>query len=70
MNIIDKLNLYGPAKLWLYQFAILSMLAWPFLTYDFPITLSKSWDRRTGVYLKRWAKVFKNADVGILFRTR
>ncbi|NQY51589.1 MAG: hypothetical protein HRT91_02715, partial [Piscirickettsiaceae bacterium] len=44
-------------------------LIWPFLIYDFRITFAKSWDRRTGVFLKRWGGVFRNTDVGILFRS-
>ena len=40
------------------------------MIYDITITLAKRWDRRTGVYLKKWARIFRNADVGILFRYR
>ena len=40
------------------------------MIYDFNISLTKSWDRRTGVYLKKWARIFRNADVGILYRSR
>ena len=54
MNAIDKDHVYGPDKLWIYQFGVLSKLIWPFLIYDFRITFAKSWDRRTGVFLKRW----------------
>ena len=56
--------------MWLYQNGILHKLIWPFTIYDFSITLTKGWDRRTGVYLKKWAGIFRNADVGILFRLR
>ena len=36
------------------------------------MTLLYRWqkDRRTGVSLKKWARIFRNADVGILYRSR
>ena len=70
MSIIDNPPLYGPGKLWLYELSVLSQLNWPFIIYYFTLTLAKSWDRRTGVFLKKWAGVFINADTGILWRTR
>ena len=69
-KLIDSAPVNGFAKLWLYQFGLLSQLNWPFMIYDFNITMAKSWDRRTGVYLKKWARIFRNADVGILYRSR
>ena len=68
--MIDKDHVYGPGKLFIYEFGVLYKLTWPFLIYDSRITFAKKWDRRTGVFLKRWARVFKHADVGTLFRSR
>ena len=70
MTLVDSDPVNGTAKLWLYQFAILHKLSWSFMLYDFTITMPKRWDSRTGVYLKKWARIFRNADVGILFRRR
>ena len=70
IKLIDSAPVNGFAKLWIYQFGLLSQLNWPFMIYDFNISLTKSWDRRTGVYLKKWARIFRNADVGILYRSR
>ena len=56
--------------MWLYEFGILPKLLWPFSIYDLSSSLAKGWDRRTGVYLKKWAHIFRNADVGTLFRQR
>ena len=70
MKVIDSAPVNGFAKLWLYQFGLLSQLNWPFMIYDINISLAKGWDIRTGVYLKKWAPIFRNADIGILFRDR
>ena len=70
IKLIDTAPVNGFAKLWLYQFGVLSQLNWPFMIYDINVSLAKSWDRRTGVFLKKWARIFRNADVGILFRNR
>ncbi len=70
MKLVDSSSVNGFAKLWLYQFGVLFQLNWPFMIYDITITLPKSWDRRTGVYLKKWDGIFRNADVGILYRSR
>ena len=53
MNRIDKNQVYGPGKLWIYEIGILNKLTWPFFTYDYTITFAKGWDRRTGVFLKK-----------------
>ena len=47
VKLIDSAPVNGFAKLWLYQFGLLSQLNWPFMIYDFNITMAKSWDRRT-----------------------
>ena len=41
MNRIDKNQVYGPGKLWIYEIGILNKLTWPFFTYDYTITFAK-----------------------------
>ena len=63
VSLVDSDPVNGAAKIWLYQFAILHKLSWLFMIYDFTITILKSWDSRTGVYIKKWDRIFQNAYV-------
>ena len=70
MDIVNSCGVNGLMKLWLYQHYILSRLAWPFLINDFCLSFSVSLEKRCRLQLKRWAGLFKGADVGCLFRSR
>jgi hypothetical protein len=71
MKTVDKSLVNGPMKLWLYQFMVLPMISWPFLIQNVNLNfIVKALQSRTGVYLKRWAHIYKSADVGVLYRAQ
>ena len=70
VKLINKTRLSGFMKLWLYQHYILAHLAWPFLIHDFNLSFATELRDLVGSTLKRWAGVYRSADIGSLFRTR
>ena len=70
MQRIDKLTINGLMKLWMYQFFVLSKLAWPFLIHDFNIWYAMKLQQNANAYLKRWAGVLKSVDEGLLYRPK
>ena len=44
MKIVDDDLTNGLMKLWIYQFGVLSNLAWPFLVHDLPLSLANELD--------------------------
>ena len=70
INIIEKSKVNGLMKLWLYQFYVLAHLSWPFLVQDFPLSFALELEKSVSVRLKKWAGIYRSADVGLLFRSR
>jgi len=71
MSIVDKDLVNGLMKLWIYQHYIIGKSSWPLLVHDFNRDFaSKTIQQPTGVYLRRWAGLFKSADIGTLYRPR
>ena len=70
MQVIDKDLVNGLMKLWLYQFSVIPSLSWPFQVYDFPLAFAREMEKSATRYLKRWAGLYRNADVDILYRPR
>jgi hypothetical protein len=71
MKLIDQDRASGIMKLWMYQFGVLGRLSWPFLSQDYlPLSLAINLDQHTNRYLKKWAGLFKSADLGVLYRSR
>lgn len=68
--IVDRCNVSGFMKLWIYQHYLLSQLAWPFLVYDLPISFARSLESESIMKLKSWAHLYRGADTGALFRRR
>jgi len=57
MAAIDATPLAGAKKAWLYEHCVLARLTWPFIVYDFCVTLS---DRLTALctrYIKAWLRL-------------
>ena len=69
MDLVEKSLLNGFQKLWLYQFYVLSFLAWPFLVQDLVLSFAVKLRKSVSVQLKKWAGVYRGAEVGILFRS-
>ena len=70
LKAVDQDLVNGLMKAWLFQFWIIPSLAWPFQVYDFPLAFAKSLDELSNRYLKAWLGIYKNADVGLLYRSR
>ena len=70
VEIIDRSNVTGFMKLWLYQHYLLSHLAWPFLIHDLPLSFARSLESAVSMKLKKWARLYRGADTGALFRSR
>ena len=70
MDIIDKDTTNGMIKLWMYQHGVLSNIAWPFLVQDLPLSLALELDAITHRHLKKWAGLYRQADLGTLYRSR
>ena len=68
--LTDQQPINGLMKLWLYQFYLLAKLSWPFSVQDFNLHFAMELQSLSTKYLKKWAKIFKSADIGILFRPK
>ena len=60
----------GIMKLWLYQFYVLARMSWPFLIHDFNRHFAVQLTDSISTTLKKWAGLFRKADVGCLFRSK
>ena len=69
MNLVEKLRLNGFQKLWLYQFYVLSRIAWPFLVQDLVVSFATELRKLVSVQLKDWAGAYISAEVGVLFKS-
>lgn len=70
IEIIQKSNVNGFMKLWLYQFYALSHLSWPFMINDLDKSFSLELQTMANPYLKRWAGIGRSVDNGLLFRSK
>ena len=71
MSTIEKSHVSGLIKCWIYQHFVLAILTWPFLVHDFALSFTREiLDPIATRCLKRWAHIFRSADVGMLFRSR
>ena len=71
LNRVDKDPINGLMKLWVYQHYIIPKSSWPLLIQDFNRYFAvKDIEQPTGVYLRRWAGLFKSSDIGTLYRPR
>jgi hypothetical protein len=70
LKLVESSKVNGLMKLWLYQFGILSHLAWPFLIHDLDISFAKNLQTTAQRYLKKWSGVNRTVDPGVMYRTR
>jgi hypothetical protein len=54
---IDRSNLTGKYKAWLYQHALLPRLVWPMMLYEVPSSTIESLERITSRHLRKWLGV-------------
>ena len=70
MDLVDKCDLHGFMKLWLYQHYVVAFLAWPFMVYDLDVSWVSGLEKIANRFLKRWAGLYRHALVSILYRPR
>ena len=68
MEIVNDTNINGVEKAWIYQHYVLSRLSWPFMIYDFDITFVKELNSLATSKLKKWLKLGRAANIGVLYR--
>ena len=70
VNDMEKVNstkLKGAAKVWIYQFMVLSRLTWPFLVYPFSITSIEKLESIATSFIKKWYNVNRPLNPSILY---
>jgi hypothetical protein len=67
---VDASGVNGFCKLFLYEFFLVRRLSWQFLVHDLCLTFAVGLDKIAIPFLKRWAGLFRGADIGCLFRLR
>ena len=70
LQTIDDSKVNGLMKLWLYQFHALQHLSWPFIVNDLNRSFALELQRDTNEKLKKWARISRSIDNGILFRQK
>jgi len=67
---VDASGVNGFCKLWIYEHFIVRRVSWQFLVHDFCVTFAVGLDKISIPFLKRWAGLYRSADLGCLFRLR
>ena len=70
VKLVQRSKFNGLMKLWIYQHYLLARLSWPFLINDLARSFAAKMDEYIKVRLKRWAGLYRGADLGCLFRPR
>jgi hypothetical protein len=70
LSLVDASGVNGFCKLFLYEFFVVRRVSWQFLVHDFCLSFAIDLDKLAIPLLKRWAGLFRNADLGCLFRLR
>jgi hypothetical protein len=70
LSLVDASGVNGFCKLFLYEFFVIRRVSWQFLVHDFCLSFAVELDKTTIPLLKRWAGLFRSADLGCLFRLR
>jgi hypothetical protein len=70
LAIVDASGVNGLGKLLLYEFFVLRRVSWQFLVHALWLSFAVELDKIVVPWLKRWAGLFRGADLGCLFRLR
>ena len=65
---VDASGVHGFCKLFIYEFFVVRRVSWQFLVHDLCLTFAVELDKVS--ILKRWAGLYRSADIGCLFRLR
>ena len=70
MEDIDRQLMSAASKAWLYQHYVISFSSWPFMVYDFPLSVPSEMTDIATRFLKSWYGLARPAEVSILYRGR
>ena len=71
LETVGNAPINGFMKIWIYQHFVLGMASWALFIHDFNHSfIADNITSPTGVILKKWAGLFKSAEVGTLYRPR
>ena len=65
MEIVETCGVNGLCKLFIYEHYVVSRVSWGFFIYNLTLSFVCELDR-----YKRWAGLYRNADVGALRRRK
>ena len=68
MELVNNCGVNGLHKLYIYEHAVVCRLSWSFLVHDLALSFVHDLDKYVIPRLKRWAGLYRSADVGALFR--
>ena len=67
MMRVDACGVHGFCKLFIYEFFVVRRVSWQFLVHDLCLTFAVGLDKVSIPFLKRWAGLYRSADIGCLF---
>ena len=70
LELVDKANITGPMKMWLYNNYIVAFITWPFMVYDLPISFGEELKAIATRNLKRWLGITKTTTESALYRSK
>jgi hypothetical protein len=70
MNLVETSGVNGLCKLFIYEHFVVPRLSWVFLIHNLTLFFVRELDKYVISRLKRWAGLYRNTDVGALFRKR
>jgi hypothetical protein len=70
LEIVDSCGVNGLCKLFIYEHYVVTRLFWVFLVHDLHLYFVQQLDKLVVPRLKRWAGLFRNSDLGALYRRR
>jgi len=70
LEAVESCGVNGLCKLFIYEHYVVPRLSWVFLVHDLSLFFAQELDKHTTPFLKRWAGLFRNADLGALYRRR
>ena len=70
MDLVRGSGVNGLCKLFIYEHYVVPRLSWVFLVHDLSLFFVKQLDGSIISCLKKWAGLYRNSDLGCLFRRR
>src|SRR5690349_7614532 len=70
MEIVENSGINGLGKLYIYEHFVVPRLSWVFLVHNLTLFFARELYKYVIPRLKRWSGLYRNSDVGALFRRR